>query len=59
MYFLLVYQLLTVDMAGWVQLGAYETEAQCQKVANAMHKATPETLLNAICAPSKEPGKKV
>lgn len=59
MYFLLVYQLLTAEVPGWVQLGAYTSEEQCKVVANKLHEATPETTLGFICASSAKEGTKI
>lgn len=59
MYFLLVFQLLSTDVAGWVQLGAYETESQCNTVAKAVHEVNEKTTLAFLCVPSKEVGKNV
>ena len=59
MYFLLVFQLLTTDVAGWVQLGAYETESQCKTVAKSVHEVNEKTTLAFLCVSSKEAGKNV
>ena len=56
MYFLLVFQLLSADVGQWTQLGLYETEAQCDLVAQAIRQPT---TLKYMCAPSKPEGKKV